>query len=361
MRWGCRLQLLEGTSMKRSIVITGALASCAYVVLAASLAFGDGVLTQAEISSATPDFAEQSAQIVEASTEIDAVDKDGPSAIVARTQIALDRAGFSVGVIDGYEGDNYQRALAAFQSVNNLELTGVLTPETWDMLSSSFGENVATQYTISADDLATEFVADIPKDYAKMAELKAVSYTSASEMLAERFHMDEDFLKALNPTATFATEGEVIVVADPMRPIREASVTRIIVNAEYGRLHAYDQDGLLVADYPASVGSDSTPSPSGTHEVRAVAVNPTYTYNPDVNFTQGDNTEVLTIPAGPNGPVGSIWIDLTEPTYGIHGTPDPAKIAKTQSHGCVRLTNWDAAELAKLVSPGTIVEFSKGS
>ncbi|WP_306259818.1 L,D-transpeptidase [Pararhizobium sp. IMCC21322] len=347
--------------MKKSIVITGALASCAYMVLAASLAFGQGVLTQDEISLAAPDFAEQSAPIVEASTTPDAADNDGPSAVVARTQIALDRAGFSVGVIDGYEGDNYQRALAAFQSINNLELTGVLTPETWDMLSTSFGENAAVQYTITADDLATELIPEVPQDYAKMAELKAVSYTSVREMLAERFHMDEDFLAALNPAATFTTEGEIIVVADPMRPIREASVARIIVNAEYGRLHAYDKDGLLVADYPASVGSATTPSPSGTHEVRAVAVNPTYTYNPNVNFTQGDNTEVLTIPPGPNGPVGSIWIDLTKPTYGIHGTPNPSKIAKTQSHGCVRLTNWDAAELAKLVSPGTIVEFSKDS
>ena len=223
------------------------------------------------------------------------------------------------------------------------------------------GDDVVRQYVITAEDLAENFISEVPTDYAVMAQLSAVSYTSAREMLAERFHMDEDFLIALNPEATFATEGEMLTVADPMRPIEEASVARIIINGEYGRLHAYDKDGFLVADYPASVGSDMTPSPSGTHEVRAVAVNPTYTYNPKVNFTQGDNREFLTIPPGPNGPVGNIWIDLTEPTYGIHGTPNPSTIAKTQSHGCVRLTNWDAAELAKLVSPGTIVEFEPSS
>lgn len=352
--------------MNRSLLITGTLASCAYVILAASLAMGQSALTQDRIVSAVPDFNSQinSETGSEPQSSVADTEKsvtDGPSALVARVQIALDRAGFSVGVIDGFSGDNYERALAAFQSVNSLELTGNLTPQTWEMLEANFGGNVVKQYAITAEDLAGNFIAEVPTDYAEMARLSAVSYTSVHEMLAERFHMDEDFLKALNPNATFATEGEMLTVADPMRPIEEASVARIIINGQYGRLHAYDKEGFLVADYPASVGSDTTPSPSGTHEVRAVAVNPTYTYNPKVNFTQGDNKEVLTIPPGPNGPVGNIWIDLTEPTYGIHGTPNPSKIAKTQSHGCVRLTNWDAAELAKLVSPGTIVEFEPSS
>jgi len=123
------------------------------------------------------------------------------------------------------------------------------------------------------------------------------------------------------------------------------------------QLRAYDAAGNLLVAYPATIGSTGTPSPTGTHLVNAVAPMPNYTYNPDVNFQQGDNTEKLIIPPGPNGPVGSMWIDLTEPTFGIHGTPDPSKIDKTQSHGCVRLTNWDAEELSKMVKPGVPVVF----
>ncbi|PZN49764.1 MAG: hypothetical protein DIU65_13850, partial [Proteobacteria bacterium] len=123
------------------------------------------------------------------------------------------------------------------------------------------------------------------------------------------------------------------------------------------QVFAYDEAGKLVAAYPATIGSSDTPSPSGTHAVSRIAFDPNYTYNPKVNFKQGDNDKILTIPPGPNGPVGTVWIALDKPTYGIHGTPEPSKIGKTHSHGCVRLTNWDAAELAKLVKPGVPVEF----
>nr|WP_306267753.1 L,D-transpeptidase [Pararhizobium sp. IMCC3301] len=358
--------------MKKSLFITGMLTSCAYVLLAMSLAMGQTPLTQDAIEAATPGQTlllkqeEGSAPNSETGSETGSeagpkAEHEGPSALVARVQIALDRAGFSVGVIDGFAGDNYASALVGFQSVNQLEVTGTVTPETWELLVASFGDAVMQTYTLTAEDLAMDYIAEVPSDYSEKAKLKALSYTSPVEMLSERFHMDENFLRALNPSATFANVGEVLLVASPMRPIENASVKRIIVDGKNGRVQAYDAEGLLVAMYPATVGSESTPSPSGTHEVVAVAENPTYTYNPKINFTQGDNKEVLTIAAGPNGPVGSIWIDLSKPTYGIHGTPDPSKIAKTQSNGCVRLTNWDAAELAKLVSTGTIVEFLEGS
>jgi lipoprotein-anchoring transpeptidase ErfK/SrfK len=114
---------------------------------------------------------------------------------------------------------------------------------------------------------------------------------------------------------------------------------------------------VLISVYPATIGSEETPSPSGTHKVKGVARMPPYTYNPKVNFQQGKNTKVLKLPSGPNGPVGTVWIDLTEPTYGIHGTPEPSLIDKTGSHGCVRLTNWDVEELAAMVRPGVIVAF----
>ena len=196
----------------------------------------------------------------------------------------------------------------------------------------------------------------MPADYGHKAKLDRLSFTSVSEMLAERFHMDEAYLKALNPDAVFGRPGTVIKVANIGADV-ETPVTRIIADKARKQVRAYDASGKLVVAYPATIGSSDTPSPTGTHEVARIAFNPEYTYNPNVNFKQGDNDKILTIPPGPNGPVGSIWIALSKPTYGIHGTPDPSKIGKTESHGCVRLTNWDAAELAKLVKPGVTVQF----
>ena len=133
-------------------------------------------------------------------------------------------------------------------------------------------------------------------------------------------------------------------------------VTRIRADKRTGQLVAYDSDGKMVTAYPATIGSESTPSPTGDHKVTGIAVDPVYYYDPK-NFKQGGNTEKLELPAGPNSPVGSVWIDLTEPTYGIHGTPEPSKVDKSYSHGCVRLTNWDADELARLVKIGAVVSF----
>lgn len=281
---------------------------------------------------------------------------DGPSPLIVRAQIALDRAGFSVGVIDGYKGENMEKAVSAFQQVQGLEADGELDEETWEALRRH-AESAVTVYSLTGDDLSTPIDGPIPEDYEKMAEMDRLGYTSVRELVAERFHMDEDLLVYLNPDADFAAAGEQIVVADPRADVDIPIVRSIEVDGSAGLLRALDGQGELVVSYPATVGSRGNPSPTGTHEVKAIAPDPTYSYRPDVNFTQGDNTEPLTLPPGPNGPVGSMWIDLTEPTYGIHGTPEPAKIDKTGSHGCVRLTNWDAEELARLVEPGTVVKF----
>jgi lipoprotein-anchoring transpeptidase ErfK/SrfK len=209
-------------------------------------------------------------------------------------------------------------------------------------------------YTITDEDTA-EVTGPTPSDYAEMAQLKFLGYASTDEALAEKFHMDIDLLHSLNPNAQYAV-GETIVVAD-VGGMRSGTVAWIQADKNLRQLRAYGEDGTLIAAYPATIGSEDNPSPTGTHMVEGVAPMPNYTYNPKVNFQQGDNTEVLTIPPGPNGPVGSMWIDLSEPTYGIHGTPEPSLIDKRGSHGCVRLTNWDAQELAQMVAPGVPVEF----
>ena len=184
-----------------------------------------------------------------------------------------------------------------------------------------------------------------------------VGYTSPKEMLAERFHIDEELLEQLNPKADFSSAGSELQVP-AVRDNAKEKVTRIVVDRSDGQLLAYAGDRLLLA-YPATIGSKGNPSPSGTHKVKVVVKDPSYSYNPDKNFQQGDNDKPLEIPPGPNGPVGSVWIDLSEPTYGIHGTAEPDLIDKTNSHGCVRLSNWDALELADVVAAGVPVEFQE--
>lgn len=274
---------------------------------------------------------------------------------IASLQILLDRVGASPGVIDGRFGSNVDKALAAYQEITGQKLRSTDAKEIELQLAATGGDAFA-QYEITPEDVAGPYVASVPEDYSQKAQLPAMSYTSVTEALAERFHMDEAYLKALNPGANFDRPGTIIKVAN-FGKLVSTPVAHIIADKAQKQVRAYDESGKLVAAYPATIGSSDTPSPSGTHAVTRIAFNPNYTYNPKINFKQGENDKVLTIPPGPNGPVGSIWIALDKPTYGIHGTPEPSKIGKTESHGCVRLTNFDAYELAKLVKPGVIVDF----
>ncbi|TPK23129.1 hypothetical protein FJ872_04960 [Mesorhizobium sp. B2-5-9] len=274
---------------------------------------------------------------------------------VAALQVLLDRGGASPGVIDGRFGSNVDKALAAYNQINGSSLKSTDSVGIQAALSQSGGDAFAN-YTITAEDAAGPYVASIPEDYSQKAQLDRMGFTSVTEALAERFHMDENYLKALNPDANFNRPGTIIKVAN-FGKLVSTPVARIVADKGKKEVFAYDASGKLVAAYPATIGSSDTPSPTGIHAVSRVALDPNYTYNPNINFKQGENNKILTIPPGPNGPVGSVWIALDKPTYGIHGTPEPSKIGKTESHGCVRLTNWDARELAKLVSPGVPVEF----
>ena len=279
----------------------------------------------------------------------------GQSALTAKVQVLLDRSGISPGVVDGWRGGMSESAVKAFQRRAGLPMTGQMDHAVWDLLQGYAAQPITMDYTITEED-AFGLVDNIPADYGEKAKMSSQGYTSILEKLAERFHMDEKFLAKMNPGTDFQP-GATIHVTVPAKPIR-ATVTRIIVDKATRRVAAYDARGRLVADYPATVGSTETPSPHGNHVVDAVALNPTYTYNPQRNFKQGENDRVLIVPAGPNAPVGNVWIDLSQPTYGIHGTATPSKLFVNQSHGCVRLTNWDAWELAHMVkAKQTTVEF----
>ncbi|TCL74951.1 L,D-transpeptidase [Rhizobium sp. BK251] len=275
---------------------------------------------------------------------------------IVALQVFLDRKGASPGVIDGHMGSNVTKAIYAYEQMTGEKLDPNNTEAILEDLRMSGGLPVVN-YTITPADVAGPYVAEIPEDYSQKALLPGLNYTSTTEMFAERFHMDENFLKEMNPGVDFTVPGTVIKVVNPGDP-KAGSVARIIADKARKQVFAYDATGALIAAYPASIGSSDTPSPSGTVTVERVALNPGYTYNPKINFQQGANDKILNIPPGPNGPVGTVWMALSKPTYGIHGTPEPSKIGRTQSHGCVRLTNWDATELAKMVKPGVVVEFA---
>ena len=283
---------------------------------------------------------------------------EGPSALMIKAQVLLDRARFSPGVIDGRSGENVEKAIAAFKAARKLKTGGALDEEVWAKLNEASNEPVLIEYTIRDEDVKGPFTAKIPDKMEDQADLDRLGYSGPEEMLAERFHMDRDLLQALNAGKSFDKAGERILVANvaPERNDQKPpKVTRIEVDKSERLLRALGEDGTVLAAYPASVGSEDKPAPDGTHTVTAVAKNPTYTYNPDYKFKGVKAKEKFEIKAGPNNPVGSVWIDLSVESYGIHGTPDPDKVGKAYSHGCIRLTNWDVEELAQMVEKGTKV------
>lgn len=278
-------------------------------------------------------------------------------------QVRLDRAGFSPGQIDGRPGMVTRKALSAFQRSKALPPTGRPDPKTLAALAEAAPGETLVTYQTTAEDVAGPFTTELPEDMMERSKLPALGYTSALELLSERFHAGADLLRALNSSATFTSAGETLQVPNvrtaPQAPAKGAKAAPVTVTvSKNGRdLTVADEGGRVLFYAPVTVGSRNDPLPLGDWKVTGVHRDPTFHYNPDLFWDADPSHAKAKLAPGPNNPVGAVWIDLSRPHYGLHGTPEPANIGRTESHGCVRLTNWDALHVAALVGPGTPVLF----
>jgi lipoprotein-anchoring transpeptidase ErfK/SrfK len=296
-------------------------------------------------------------------------------------QIALDRAGFSPGEIDGQGGPKTRLALSEFQKSASLQASGTVSEETLAALRVS--PEPLVNYTTSEQDTAGPFIEKMPRDLMESSELPALGYASVLEALSERFHSSPALLRKLNPAATWVA-GDVIRVPDvepfelPTKPEKPAAGTKpaatkpaatppaqaanppapsveVIVSGATKSLVVRDAGGKVVMHAPVTVGSRRDPLPVGDWKVLGVSWNPVFNYNPDLFWDADEKHAKAKIAPGPNNPVGVVWVDINKEHFGLHGTPEPSAIGRSESHGCIRLTNWDATKLGRLVSPGTKV------
>lgn len=243
-----------------------------------------------------------------------------------------------------------------------LPSSDVPTEDVWSALRTD-DRRVTTNYLIAEQDVAGPFLSKLPSKMEEMKDLPKLGFTSPREELAEKFYMSEQLLAALNRGQRFDRAGDSIIVLDTGTAENGAPsrADRVEVDKSRQTVKLFDKSNALIGFYPATVGSEEKPSPSGTLKVTEVDRNPTYRYNPEYRFKGIRSRKPFTIKPGPNNPVGTVWINLTAEGYGIHGTPLPGKISKAESHGCVRLTNWDAERVAASVAKGTLVAFVDGS
>ncbi|MCU6452529.1 L,D-transpeptidase [Sphingomonas sp. A2-49] len=302
-----------------------------------------------------------------------------PDRNILHVQVILDALGFGPGVLDGKGGQSLTAALKGFQEAKGLPRTGKPDAATLRALYPYRAKRPTARFTLTREALAGPYYNPLPKDYAEQAKLPSLGYATPMEKLAEMFHTQPAVLIALNSPTTRLKVGNTIVVPNALPASRDYDAKlpdhwrqtlgmlnvdatqpvadHIVVDKSDGVLRVLDKDDRLIAQFSATMGSEHDPLPLGTWKIYGADYNPKFHYNPALfwDAKKGDDKELL--PPGPNGPVGVVWLDLSKEHYGIHGTPHPELIGRTESHGCIRLTNWDVARLAQMVRPGTKAVF----
>jgi lipoprotein-anchoring transpeptidase ErfK/SrfK len=296
-----------------------------------------------------------------------------PDVKILQLQVVLSKLGFSPGVLDGKPGESLNDAVRGFQESRGLAKSGKLDAATQAALSPYAGIEATKKLTLTAAGLSGPFTDPMPTEEADKAKLPALNYRNALEALAERFHTTNATLIALNSGETRLAPGVEVVFPNALPSARDYTVkddawrgrlnalnvdanapeaARIVVDKSDRVLRVYDANDKLVAQFPATMGSKTDPLPIGKWTIKGISYNPDWQYNPAILKRADKSDPKMRIPPGPNNPVGVVWIDLSKPHYGIHGTPDPDKIGRAESNGCIRLTNWDAARLSLMVKAG---------
>ena len=300
---------------------------------------------------------------------------------VLHVQVILDHLGFSPGVLDGKRGMSMTAAIKGFQESRGLKTTGKVDAATLAALKPYEGWTPTKTLVLSKQALAGPYINPIPHEEDKKAKLPGLYYRSPMEKLAEMFHTTPETLLALNSPETPLTPGTKVVFPNALPTSRdypadlpqkwrdtlnmlnvdatEPEAAKIVVDKSDSVLKVYDDAGKLVRQFQVTTGSTHDPLPIGDWKITAEDYNPKFHYNPALFWDAKSSDTKAMLPPGPNGPVGVVWLDLSKEHYGIHGTPEPTLIGRTESHGCVRLTNWNAARLSLMVKPGTPVIFQE--